>query len=298
MNNVNDIHLLSGAYAVDALDNDERTAFKAHLETCSSCRVEVIGLREAAIAIAGVAPIEPPIELRSRLLAAVSQTRQLPPIVSEPAQPPFAEPASDPSEATILPVAASVMVPHQAEPADSAESARSAEQNSPNDASVAIPGAQSTVIPLSRRQRARRGWALVAAAAVLIASVGAWRPWQDSDQVGPVDSIMAAADVQKMEEVLPDGGSMTVYRSVSLDKAAVVTHNLPSAGPGKIYEVWFQDDAGSMIPAAVLPTNKSVEVVLLGSASEATAAGVTVEPVGGSPSPTSDPVMLFEFEES
>ena len=34
----NDLHLLSGAYAVDALDDLERARFEAHLRTCADCR--------------------------------------------------------------------------------------------------------------------------------------------------------------------------------------------------------------------------------------------------------------------
>ena len=47
-----DIHALSGAYAVDALDDDERAQFEAHLAGCPSCRSEVDSLREAAALLA------------------------------------------------------------------------------------------------------------------------------------------------------------------------------------------------------------------------------------------------------
>ncbi len=36
-----DIHALSGAYAVDALDELERVQFEQHLAGCSACRAEV-----------------------------------------------------------------------------------------------------------------------------------------------------------------------------------------------------------------------------------------------------------------
>ena len=36
-----DLHTLTGAYAADALDADERAVFERHLETCDSCRQEV-----------------------------------------------------------------------------------------------------------------------------------------------------------------------------------------------------------------------------------------------------------------
>ena len=38
---MSDIHALSGAYAVDALDDDERAEFEKHLAVCPECRAEV-----------------------------------------------------------------------------------------------------------------------------------------------------------------------------------------------------------------------------------------------------------------
>ena len=43
-----DIHALSGAYAVDAVDEFERAQFERHLAGCADCRAEVDSLREAA----------------------------------------------------------------------------------------------------------------------------------------------------------------------------------------------------------------------------------------------------------
>ena len=36
-----DIHALSGAYAVDAVDDLERAMFERHLAQCGTCRAEV-----------------------------------------------------------------------------------------------------------------------------------------------------------------------------------------------------------------------------------------------------------------
>ena len=42
--NSDDIHALSGAYAVDALDDVERAEFERHLASCAACREEVASL--------------------------------------------------------------------------------------------------------------------------------------------------------------------------------------------------------------------------------------------------------------
>lgn len=79
-----DAHALSGAYAVDALDDLERVVFERHLAECPECRDEVASLREAASTLAETTVLEPPAALRGRVLAGIATTRPLPPEVSSP----------------------------------------------------------------------------------------------------------------------------------------------------------------------------------------------------------------------
>lgn len=81
-------HALSGAYAVDALDDVERARFEAHLRSCPDCQVEVETLRETAAALA-VDPVEPPARLRAEVLAGIESIRPLPPLIDrdQPAAP-------------------------------------------------------------------------------------------------------------------------------------------------------------------------------------------------------------------
>jgi hypothetical protein len=77
-----DLHVLTGAYALDALDDGaERDRFVRHLRRCQACASEVRGLREVATALAYAAAAEPPPELRERIMRLVRTTRQLPPEV-------------------------------------------------------------------------------------------------------------------------------------------------------------------------------------------------------------------------
>jgi Anti-sigma-K factor rskA, C-terminal/Anti-sigma-K factor RskA, N-terminal domain len=78
-NRDHDLHLLTGAYALDALDRSEYAQFERHLTRCPSCQEEVRGLRETAARLAMGTAIQPPPEMRQRVLAAAAQTRQLPP---------------------------------------------------------------------------------------------------------------------------------------------------------------------------------------------------------------------------
>lgn len=79
-----DQHALTGAYAVDALDADERARFEAHLATCADCREEVASLQEAA-ALLGTDPVEPPSSVRDSVLAGIASIRPLPPVTPEAA---------------------------------------------------------------------------------------------------------------------------------------------------------------------------------------------------------------------
>ena len=64
-----DPHDLLAAYALDALDEDERERFERHLEDCAECTEQLALLREpvAALAYAVEGPV-PPKELRDRII--------------------------------------------------------------------------------------------------------------------------------------------------------------------------------------------------------------------------------------
>lgn len=83
-----ELHALSGAYAVDAIDSDdEREKFERHLRRCQQCAGEVRGLAETAGKLGLAAAAPPPEQLRDNVLSIVSRTRQLPPIVEPDRQP-------------------------------------------------------------------------------------------------------------------------------------------------------------------------------------------------------------------
>lgn len=74
-----EVHLLTGAYVVDALTGTELAEFERHLYRCASCAQEVRGLRETTARLGMAAAIAPPPEMRPRVLAAATRMRQLPP---------------------------------------------------------------------------------------------------------------------------------------------------------------------------------------------------------------------------
>ncbi|MFI6394459.1 anti-sigma factor domain-containing protein [Nonomuraea sp. NPDC050547] len=71
-----DLHALSGAYAVHALPELEGELFERHLVRCVACQGEVRRLRETAARLALPAAVPPPAALRRRVLASAAQVRQ------------------------------------------------------------------------------------------------------------------------------------------------------------------------------------------------------------------------------
>ncbi|GAB3221309.1 anti-sigma factor [Glycomyces halotolerans] len=74
-----DVHTLIGAYALDAVDEDERGLVERHLAECSACAQEAAEMREAVWRLSDVTVTEPPQEMRERVLAEARRTRQEPP---------------------------------------------------------------------------------------------------------------------------------------------------------------------------------------------------------------------------
>jgi len=230
---MNEIHALSGAYAVDALDELERKRFEAHLADCADCRAEVASLREAAALLPAISDQRPPAAVRDAVLAGIATVRPLPPVT----------PSTERS---------------------------------------------------GRRVLAR----FLVAAALIVAAAGtvvAVRPWQHDHGTSLASRVLDAGDAVSREVSLKGGGSVTVVRSHELGRAVLLTHGIAAPPAGKTYELWLQDPQGKMHPAGLVDAGGDRTVVLSGDATEATGAGITVEPAGGSPQPTTAPIALVGF---
>jgi anti-sigma-K factor RskA len=79
---MSDIHALSGAYAIDALDDVERARFARHLADCADCQTEIDSLREAAALLPETTAVEAPASLRASVLDAIDEVRPRPPVVT------------------------------------------------------------------------------------------------------------------------------------------------------------------------------------------------------------------------
>ncbi|PRZ44064.1 anti-sigma-K factor RskA [Antricoccus suffuscus] len=82
-----DLHDFTGAYVVDALDEDERASFEAHLENCPDCVAEVRSLRDALGELSDSTAVAPPPELRASVLGAITHEAQPQSVTQEPSLP-------------------------------------------------------------------------------------------------------------------------------------------------------------------------------------------------------------------
>lgn len=264
-----DTHALAGAYAVNAVTEEERRSFELHLDQCADCRAEVAELRAAAATIAADVELPPSPALRASILSAVSQTRQLSPLETEAPAPVDAAPAPTPTPVVV----------------------------GASGAPAADPQVQVDELAARRRNRLRPWLAAAVAAAVLTVGGLVWQPWSDDApaQLTATEQVLGADDAQRLE--LPMGTSeVTLVRSPSHKQAVFVADAMPTPPSGKAYQLWFDVPGQGMVSAGMIPTTgTAVTVMLKGDASVATGAGITLEPESGSEHPTSNPVALFSF---
>jgi hypothetical protein len=102
--------------------------------------------------------------------------------------------------------------------------------------------------------------------------------------------MLSAPDATILTQQLFGEASGSVIVSRSENRAAFVASGLPPLPAGKVYELWFAE-AGTLRPAALLAGRGEQQMrVLRGPVGAATAIGITVEPEGGSPRPTTKPL--------
>jgi anti-sigma-K factor RskA len=78
-----ELHTLAGAFVLDAVSDQERAGFAAHLAACAQCRDEVAELREAAARLGMAQAIQPRPELKDEMIRAAYRTGQVGPVVPE-----------------------------------------------------------------------------------------------------------------------------------------------------------------------------------------------------------------------
>ena len=218
----------AGTYVLEALPDDERAGYEAHLEACPACRAEVAELRVAVEALpVSPAPMLPPPALKARIMAEVEREAAL---LASAGQPTRSEPRKRRSWRLRLPMPAVALA-----------------------CTALIAG--------------------VIAGGVLFGGGG------DDSQTIPFKSSIPTA---------------TAELEMSDDGATVVANGLPPTPAGKTYMVWIQRAGHAPEPTSALFTPRrdgSATASVTGDLDGVESVLVNTEPVGGSTTPTSDPVL-------
>jgi anti-sigma-K factor RskA len=266
MSDCYDRSVTSGAYALGALTPEEAAEFEAALAESEELRAEVTGLADTAALLALAAtPVEPRDRLKQNLLAALDATPQL---TAE------AGPAAVTSPAT------------EAGPRDR-----------PSTSAASLSRGAHVSTRRSRRRRPRALLVLAAAAAAILLfvggalSAGILRTVSDQRTADQFAALNAAPDVVRLATALPDGGTASVVASEDLGMSAVVLNDAHDLPEGKTFQVWYVGADGPTSAGTVEPAGATV-YRMLGGEYHGEQIAMTIEPEGGSPAPTTDPMLL------
>ncbi|MGW7056705.1 anti-sigma factor [Streptomyces sp. NPDC054887] len=239
------VHVLTGAYALNAVGEHERETIERHVRNCTACAEEVRELSATAARLGTAVAVTPPPGMKPQVITWIKTVRQLPPQLT-----------------------------------------------------AGVVAAR----PVSARARYAPRLVLAAcvAAATAFGGTAAWQ-YQDAQQAeqraqrAENDStdmarVLAAPDARTVSGSVKGGARATVIVSRSQDTAVFLTSGLPDLADDKTYQLWF-DDGPRMRPAGLVGHDGAV--VMEGDLGKATGMGVTVEPAGGSPRPTTTPLALM-----
>ncbi|MGM7647009.1 anti-sigma factor [Nocardia sp. JW2] len=139
---------------------------------------------------------------------------------------------------------------------------------------------------ISRERRPLR-WLAAAAAAVVVAgaAVGitvAVDRANDAPAAITAQQVLEQPDSRESSAPVTGGGEMTVHLSKELGAAAVAFHDLPVLPSDRTYQLWRVPPAGQPESVAVL----AGQPMIVTPVQAADTLAVTIEPAGGSPTPT------------
>ncbi|MCX4760882.1 anti-sigma factor [Streptomyces sp. NBC_01275] len=256
-----DLHSLAAPYALDALEADERRRFEKHLKGCDRCAAEVRALSEDAVRLAWSTAAPAPAAMRDRVLAAVQRTPQ------EPGRAPVREHAPQ-------------LPPH-------------------------VWGTQPPP-GRSRAPRARRPMfapfaTITAAAALVVAALFAVQAERTQDQLAAeraqsreIAHVLAAPDARANTGQDSQGRSIGVIASASEGQAVVTLSGYGTPSGGQVHQLWLMRPNAQ--PRSLGLFDGDTPLVATGLDKAATSLAVTVEPDGGSPQPTTQPVVQLTLK--
>jgi anti-sigma-K factor RskA len=253
-----DLHSLAAPYALDALEPGERRRFEKHLQGCDRCAAEVRELAEDAVRLAWSTAAHAPPALRERVLAAVQTTAQEqgPARERTPQLPPHVWGAQPPPGRI----------------------------HAPRRRPLFVPFATAT-----------------AAAALVVASLFAVQARHTQDRLDAerargreIAHVLAAPDARAITSKDARGRAVGVIASASEGEAVVTLSGYGSPPAGRVRQLWLMRPRAQ--PRSLGLFAGDTPLVAKGLDTSSTSLAVTVEPDGGSPQPTGQPIVQLTLK--
>ena len=285
-----DVRDLAAGFVLGALTPEEEAAVRDHLVTCAEPHPELAELGGVVPHLAeSLAPVEPPIALRARILAAAAAGRP-----ASAAQPPAAQPSAAQAPAAVAPAPSPAPIPF---PTADERSARAA------------------------AGRSRLGtWALGIAAVLAIAVLGAWNLQLQarlSDEEGNLAAAIAYEDgVARVLAVATQDGAQVAILTATAD-APTAAAGLAATGPDgtvvismhdlvpttgtQVYEAWVIVGEAAPVPLGGFMVGSAGTGVFNGStalAEPGALLALTLEPGPGATTPTVPVLTIGTLGES
>ncbi|TNB71708.1 anti-sigma factor [Arthrobacter sp. BB-1] len=251
---------LAELYALDAVTEKERRAIEQYISAAPASERTLFfeRVRQARETLARTfrAEEEPPADLFDRIVAQL-------PAQDNPADADAPAPAAGPAASPAGPPA-----PGPSTTGDELAKARQRREE-------------------RRRPSGARRWLAGVAAAAAIALGGVGVGSYIADQNDPINQVVRAGDMREASVDVAGGGTATLLISSSEDAAVVRMNGVPAPPAGKVYQMWLiPKDGSAPVSQGLMDEEALSKPAVVEGISSAAALGITVEPVGGSKSPT------------
>lgn len=256
---------LAEVFALNAVDDAERSAIERYLASAPVAERTAFNerVRQAreTLATSFTAEEEPPAGLLDRIMA--SLPAQSAAAMAGPGQAP---------DRTGFPVSPVVAKPIREAP----------EEPVPDELGAARQRREER-----RRPQGMRNWLVGVAAAAVIALGGVGVGAYVANQNDPLNQVMQAGDVRQATVDVAGGGTATVSISSSKDAVVVKMNGVPAPPAGKVYQMWLiPKDGSAPVSQGLMDAQALSKPAVVKGIGSAASLGITVEPVGGSTSPT------------
>jgi hypothetical protein len=279
------------ALALDALDASERGAVMAHVATCVICQSELAALENTVGALAYAAtpiPMSPAQRdrIRARLMAraAADRTSDDPLAAVTPLR---VESGRGTAGADVTPLRPYMSARRTLGPAAWMAMAASL---------VAILGGAAFLKASRERDAARASLAAVqAASGTQVAALDSLRAALKTREQVIANLIGPQVTVMTLTSTMPTAPTARMFWDQQHDAWTFVGHHIPMPKAGRTYQMWLVTPTAKISAGTFMPSRDG-EVMMQATYAmpkdSLAAVAVTDEPMGGSPQPTTAPMMV------